>query len=297
MSNNQKFKTVIGIDVGGSSTKIVGFKVFPEGEQEMIPPQFIRAADPITSIYGAFGHFTLDAGMTLSDIDRVMITGVGSTFLSQPIYELDCRHVPEFECVGRGGLYLSGLNEAIVVSMGTGTALIHAKKGKRGKISIEYMGGTGVGGGTLTGLCRRLIGVDTIEHIEQLSAEGDLSQIDLRVKDITSRKQDAETVLSGDLTAANFGKISDLATPQDLARGVSNLVGESILMLAVFAARSKGVSTVVLTGNLTAISSIRDVFLNNDEKFGIHFLIPELSQYGPVIGAALTGASEFETES
>ena len=70
-----------------------------------------------------------------------------------------------------------------------------------------------------------------------------------------------------------------------------------LVMLAVFAARSKGVSTVVLTGNLTAISSIRDVFLNNDEKFGIHFLIPELSQYGPVIGAALTGASEFETES
>ena len=50
-------KAVLGIDVGGSTTKIVGFRKEKEG-LSLIPPQFVRAADPITSIYGAFGKFT-----------------------------------------------------------------------------------------------------------------------------------------------------------------------------------------------------------------------------------------------
>ena len=68
--------------------------------------------------------------------------------------------------------------------MGTGTALIHAKKeGERH--SIKYLGGTGMGGGTLLGLTRKMVGVDTVEHIEQLCSGGDLDNIDLRIKDIS----------------------------------------------------------------------------------------------------------------
>ena len=64
---------VIGIDVGGSTTKIVGFK--EEGDRrELLEPMFVRATDPITSIYGAFGKFTSLSGLALSDIDRVMVT-------------------------------------------------------------------------------------------------------------------------------------------------------------------------------------------------------------------------------
>ena len=35
-------KTIIGIDVGGSTTKIVGF----QGDK-MIAPQFVKASDPL----------------------------------------------------------------------------------------------------------------------------------------------------------------------------------------------------------------------------------------------------------
>ena len=48
-------KTVVGIDVGGSTTKIVGFKSDANGENKLISPFLVRATDPITSIYGAFG--------------------------------------------------------------------------------------------------------------------------------------------------------------------------------------------------------------------------------------------------
>lgn len=274
---------VIGIDVGGSTTKIVGFESIGN-ERRLIEPIFVRATDAVTSVYGAFGKFTVQNGLSLSDIDRVMMTGVGSSFIDKPLYALDCRKVSEFQCVGLGGLYLSGLEEAIVVSMGTGTALIHATKTKNGT-QTEYLGGTGVGGGTLLGLSRQMLGVDTIEHLEQLAETGDLGKVDLRIGDISG---DNSFQIGAELTASNFGKLSDIANKHDIALGISNMVAETIAMLSVFAARSFGLKDVVLTGNLTAISSITRVFEGLEKTFGVRFLIPELSQFATVIGAALS---------
>lgn len=278
---------VIGIDVGGTTTKIVGFREKKTGEKELIAPQFVRATDPLTSVYGAFGKFTVQNGLSLSDIDRILMTGAGASFVSQPIYNLNCQPVPEFSSIGIGGLYLSGLEEAIVVSMGTGTALIHAKKTDSGD-RVEYLGGTGVGGGTLIGLNRKLLGVDTVEHIEQLCAEGDLSNVDLRIKDISQNH--LYDGINENLTAANFGKVSDLATPADLSLGIANMVAETVAMMAIFAARSFSLRDIVLTGNLTTITPIRRVFESMSEGFGVRFLIPENSQFGTVIGAALNSA-------
>ena len=278
-------KAVLGIDVGGSATKIVGFRETENGK-ELIKPQLVHANDPLTSIYGAFGKFTMENGLSLADIERVMMTGVGSTFAEKPLYEgLECHVVPEFNSVGRGGLYLSGLDEAIVVSMGTGTALIHAKKQENGETAITYLGGTGVGGGTLMGLSKLTIGVDTIEHIEQLCKDGDLGNIDLRIRDISSNKIDPG--VSRDFTAANFGKVNDLASKNDVALGIANMVAETIGMLSVFAARSYRLDRVVLTGNLTSLAPVRRVFEILEKNFNIRFIIPENAQYGTVIGAAL----------
>jgi type II pantothenate kinase len=227
-------------------------------------------------------------GLSLSDIDKVLMTGVGASFIDKPIYSLDCKKVSEFTSVGLGGLYLSGLDEAIVVSMGTGTALIHAKK-VGDKTQTKYLGGTGVGGGTLLGLSRNMIGVDTIEHLEALCADGNLDNVDLRIKDLSS---DDTFQINGDITASNFGKLSDIATKSDIALGIANMVAETIAMLAVFAARSYNVKTVVLTGNLTALKAIAEVFEGLEANFGIKFIIPEMSQFATVIGAALSGKEE-----
>lgn len=280
---SKKSKSVIGIDVGGSTTKIVGFCGIGEEEKKLISPLFVRATDPITSIYGALGKFTTQNNLSLEDIERIMVTGVGATHLRQPIYSLDCRAVPEFTAVGLGGLYLSGLNEAIIVSMGTGTALIHAKK-TGNETAIDYLGGTGVGGGTLLGLTKKMTGIDTIEHIEEICADGNLANIDLRVGDIS--KNAKFTGVNENLTASNFGKLSDMASAGDIALGVANMVAETIAMMAIFTARGHGVSNVVLVGNLTTIKPVRDVFAGLD-TFGINFIIPENASYGTAIGAAL----------
>ena len=280
-----KSSVVLGIDVGGSTTKIVGFRLNADNTRTLMNPLFVRATDPITSIYGALGRFTTENHLSLSDIRRVMMTGVGSSHLQGGIYDLDCHAVSEFSGVGLGGLYLSGLDDAIIVSMGTGTAIVHAKRGEDGTTAIHYLGGTGVGGGTLLGLTKRMLGVDTIAHIEQLCEGGDISKVNLTIRDISN--QHDQFPLGANLTAANFGKLSDMATHEDIALGLCNMVAETIAMMAVFAARGHGIRNIVLTGNLTNIAPIRRVFEGLEDSFGVSFIIPENAQFGTVIGAAL----------
>lgn len=271
-------KVVIGIDVGGSTTKIVGF----DENRQLIQPMCVKATDPITSVYGAFGKFTQDNSLELSDISRVMITGVGSSFITKPIYGLECCHVPEFESVGLGGLYLSKLNNAIIVSMGTGTSITHATI-KDGKYEFNYLGGTGVGGGTLLGLSKQMLGVGSIESVVKLAEEGNIEHIDLRVKDMTEKN----IGLAETMTAANFGKLSDLATKGDIALGLINLVFETVGMMSIFAARTHGIKDIVLTGHMTRIPQGMQIFPVLSELFDVNFIIPVNAQYGTVIGTAL----------
>ena len=127
---------ILGIDVGGSTTKIVGLT--PGGE--LISTMTVRAYDQITSLYGALGHYINANKFSLSDVERILVTGVGSSYLSGDIYGIPTQRIEEFSAIARGGLALAGLDEAVVVSMGTGTAFIHA----HGK-DYSHIGGSGVG--------------------------------------------------------------------------------------------------------------------------------------------------------
>lgn len=275
---------VVGIDVGGSTTKIVGFRENECGKRELIEPQLVRAHDPVTAIYGAFGKFTDENGLAMSDITKVMMTGVGSSYVKRNLYGLNCQRVEEFDSIGRGGLYLSGLSEALVVSMGTGTAIVHARVGDK----MNYLGGTGVGGGTLMGLSKLLLKAESIEHIVEYASEGELANIDLRIKDITAKE--SLSALSRDLTAANFGNVSDLASKSDIAAGILNLVFEAVGMVSIFAARSVGVTDIVLTGNITQLDACRRKFEEfNGMGYGVNFVIPTRSRYATVIGTAIRG--------
>ena len=272
-------KAIIGIDVGGSTTKIVA-----SYKGKINFPQFVRAADPVTSVYGSFCKFTTHNVLELSDIEKVIITCVGSSYIKKPIYGLPLTKAVEFDCVGRGGLYLSGLSEAIVISMGTGTALVHAKKSSDG-ITTAYLGGTGVGGGTLIGLSKKMLGMDDIDHIVELAETGELDNVDLRIKDLT--EAGASISLPPEMTAANFGKLSDIAAPADIARGIINMVFETVGVMGVFAARKENIENIVLTGNLATIAPANKIFENLSSTFGVNFIIPENAQFATAIGAAL----------
>jgi len=268
----------IGIDVGGSQTKIVGF----DKAGNLIAPMMAKASDPITSIYGALGKFTTQNSLQLSDIDKIMVTGVGAAHLEQAkdLYGCHWENVSEFDCVGRGGLYLSKLPRAVVLSMGTGTAVVYADS----ENGYTHLGGTGIGGGTLKGLSKQLLGMDNIENVFSIAESGQLSNVDLRISDIIKQ----HTSLPGEMTAANFGKISDLAEKEDIALGLINMVFETAGMIAYFAAKSYNIRDVVVTGYLSTAPQIKRVFDGLNTMFDMNFIVPEMSEYATVIGASLS---------
>lgn len=266
---------IVGIDVGGSTTKIAGVK-----NGTVISPMMAKASDPVASLYGAFGKFTSENGIALTDIEHLMVTGVGSSFAGDTIYALPTTHVTEFVAIGKGGSYLSGLNKAIVVSMGTGTALVYCDNGK-----AVHLGGTGVGGGTLVGLAGKLLGTTNVNAIEEMAARGNRTEVDLSVNDLTEKN--IGPTLDASMTASNFGKISELARKEDIAAGLLNMIYETVGVAAIFAAREKGTKDIVLTGRLSALDSAVKTFGELGATFGINFVFPKDSEYATVIGAAL----------
>lgn len=272
---------IVGIDVGGSTTKIIGF----DGNR-LLEPGLVKATDPIASVYGGFGKFTADNKILLSNIEKVMVTGVGSAFLGDNIYGIDAVHVNEFIANGKGGLYLSGIDEAIVVSMGTGTACVYSNRKTN---EYVHLGGTGIGGGTLVGIADKLLGIRSAQHVAELALGGDLKNIDLMISDITQR--DISPTLKSDITASNFGKVSDMATREDIALGLVNMVFETIAMMAIFSAKMKNVKDIVLIGNLTVLPQAETIFRKLEANFDVNIIIPENAAYGTVIGAALEGAN------
>lgn len=268
---------IIGIDIGGSTTKIVGF----DGTR-LVSPFMVKAGDPQTSAYGAFGRFLLENNLDLSDIKKVMITGAGASFLPETIYNIETTRVQEISAVGLGGKYLSGFDNGVVVSMGTGTAVV----GVFPDGSIAHIGGTGVGGGTVIGLCDKLFGVRNIDHIVELASEGDLGNVDLTIGDISS--EDISD-MSRNVTASNFGKVSDIATHSDLALGVLNMVFQTIGIVAVLAGRARGMTRIILTGNLSRLPLAKPIFEDIGNLYGVEFFIPEHSDFATAIGAAIYG--------
>ena len=266
---------IIGIDIGGSTTKIVGFE-----RTRLVDPLVVSASDPVTSASGALGKFLDSNSIKLSQIDNVRVTGVGSSFIKPSLLGFEVEKVEEFKAVGFGGLYLSGLQKALIASMGTGTAYVKA----HGKC-VKHLGGTGVGGGTLTGLAKEMLNTGDFNSIIDLAKDGNLKNIDLTVGDIS---QSDISTLPSSITASNFGKMSDNASKNDIAAGIINMVFQTIGMMAIFAARKQEDRDIVMTGNLVKIPQSRNIFSQLSKMFDVKFHFPKHAQYATAIGAAIS---------
>lgn len=267
---------VIGIDVGGSTTKIVGLR---DGEQ-LCNPLFITAADPITSLFGAFGKYIYDNGISLGDIEHVMITGVGSSSVETPIYGLPTTKVDEFQADGLGARFDSGLDRLIVVSMGTGTTLVRVDDS-----GIKHIGGISMGGGTLRGLSHLMLGTSDIGEVVEMASQGDIANINLQIKDISQNDLEG---LPMHATASLFGKVRNAnATHEDIALGLICMVVETIGSCAVLSQINGGIPDFVCIGNLARLPQCRVVFGIMEDLYGVRFRIPEHAEYCTALGAAL----------
>ena len=269
-------RVILGIDIGGSATKIVGLRE----DGSVISMLRISAEDPVTALFGSLGNFLVSNRLELKDLDRVVLTGVGASFVEGDIFGVPTERVDEFSAIGAGGLALSGQKRGGVVSMGTGTAFLQVTEDG----TVTHLCGSGIGGGTLAGLCRKLVGMERFGQIKKLALEGDLDRVDLTIKDIA---RTVAPTLDPDMTAANFGDLAEDASPADLAAGVINLVLQAIGTMTVLACRSCGEDTVILTGSLTTLDQACSNFRTFENLYGLHYIIPENATFATAIGAAL----------
>ena len=266
---------IIGIDVGISTTKIVGLR-----DRRVVSPIRITAADQVTSLYGAFGKYLHDNKIQLSDVEQVMLTGVGAAYIDEPVYGIPTQKVDEFIADGLGARFESGLSKAIVVSMGTGTSFVQCDGD-----DIRHIGGIGVGGGTLNGLSRLLLKTDDIHQIASLAMQGDIAHINLLIGDISTHPLPG---LPMNATASLFSKAQYDAPKEDIALGIIVMVLQTVGSATILSALNSGIRDFVLIGNLTLLPQCKYVFPLMEKLYDVHFIIPKYSEFCTAIGAALT---------
>src|SRR5439155_10306612 len=154
---------IVGIDIGGSTTDAV---LITNGTFRVVT---IEANDPVAAAAGALGKLIAQFSVPLEQIEKVAATGAGTRALGGPLLGRPVVKVDEFTAIGIGGTSLAGQKDALVVSLGTGTALVSVMGNK-----IEHVGGTGVGGGTLLGLSKHILNISRLETLEMMAQRGDL---------------------------------------------------------------------------------------------------------------------------
>lgn len=262
---------IVGIDIGGSTTDAV----LLDDEIKVVS---VEANDPVAAASGALGKLISSYDRRLSEIKAIAATGGGARALGPDLLGIPITTVAEITAIGLGGSSLAGTDDALVVSMGTGTALVSVK-GQR----IEHAGGTGVGGGTLLGLSKHMLGVSRLETLERLASRGDLSHVDLTIEDIAGGPVGN---LPPGATASNFGKVAADATAEDKARALVNMIAEVIVVLSVLAARANRHDQVVLTGKLVRVKPLLERIQSTRALFERGFVVPHFADVATAIGAA-----------
>lgn len=275
---------VLGIDLGGSTTKIAGLK----SDGDLIGTLQVKASDQITSVYGAVGHFLQAFGLELKEISKIVLTGVGASFISCNLYNIPTYRMAEFQAVARGGCRLAGYSlndETLIVSMGTGTAFIRVSGG-----TVTHIGGSGIGGGTLVGLSVGLLNENDITEVARLAEDGSAANVDLTIQDISNG-----TIpnLPPHATAANLGKMKNNPPAPDVAAGLLNLIFQVVGIMAAFACKNSKTTNVVLTGTLTMLSKAKKIFTDVGRLHRLNFIVPENAVFAGAIGAAAASDTDL----
>jgi type II pantothenate kinase len=268
---------IIGIDIGSTTTKAVSL------EKGRVARKIkTRAEDAITAATGAFGKMIIENNIRMSDIELIMITGAGSTGIEGELFGIRTEKIDEISAIGTGGMFLSGQDNIVIANIGTGTAIIEARKDR-----IIHLGGSGVGGGTILGLAKKLLSLSDFKDIMALAVSGNLDPVDLLLEDIMVM---GLSFLNKKSTASNFGKMLDTARHEDIALGIINMVYEVIGMLAVFAARSRNIDRVIVTGSGSHNPLGQKVLGEITQMHFVSFEYPDDAEYTTAIGAGLCGA-------
>jgi type II pantothenate kinase len=268
---------IVGIDIGSTTTKAVSIR-----DGAVMEKVKTTAVDRVTAATGALGKLAAENHIKLAEIERIVITGVGAHHFEDDIFGVPTTKLDEFTAIGIGGMFLTGKEHIIITNIGTGTAIIEAARDK-----ITHLGGSGMGGGTIMGLAKRMLRKSSFSAVMDLAKRGDLGQVDLLLEDIMDREI---SFLGKEATAANFGKMLDSAKTEDIALGLLNMMYQTIGLLSVFAAKGRNNDRVIVTGSGSDNEIGQKILHRITDMYGVRFEFPPDAEYTTAIGAGLSGA-------
>ncbi len=234
-------------------------------------------------------QITAEHQIDLRNLQCIGTTGgrhkdLASSFQGVPIFK-----VGEAQAVGHGGLRMAKLQEALVVSAGTGTSMIAARGSSFGHVT-----GSAVGGGTLLGLSKLLLGTSNPLSIAELAARGNPAGVDSTLQDVLGG---GIGHLPSDATAVNLGRLVQLEQPstrEDMAAGLVTLVSQVIAVIALNAANAQKLERIVIVGHLVDLEPIRAAIQRVWGFYGVKLppIIPESRGFATAFGAALEAEIE-----
>jgi len=290
----------IGIDAGSSNIKIIAMDENETIVNKNLTHQhnqrlWVGTREPCClhnkmilkniSVENAFEKFIQEAKIEIQDISKIILTGIRQKEIEGNIKGIKTFKVDEFEAVGIGATKSAKLEDALIISIGTGTAFIRANKG-----IYTHIGGTGVGGGTLINLCKRFAGLKSFNEISEKIKNADISKVDLRLKDI--QKDAINSLLPTDITISNFGKLEKDANDNDVILGILNMIVETIGMMGIFATQNTKNKNIIVIGCITELAYVKKVLDVLNKLQNVNFIIPENSEWTVAIGAILQVANK-----
>ncbi len=232
-----------------------------------------------------------EGDVALDDLAMLAVTGGSHRLLPPQIGRTRIVGVNEVPAIGRGGQAalpeVSRRTRILVVSAGSGTAVVSAQGTK-----YKHITGAGVGGGTLLGLGRKLLGTVDPTEIDRLALAGDANAVDLSLGDVVTGPIGA---LPASATAVNFGRLAheDVdASPEDMAAALVTLIGQVIGLLAIAAANALHCKQIVVIGHMTDMASLRNVIGLVSQYYATPIHLPENAGYYTAIGALETAARD-----
>lgn len=257
---------VIGIDMGASAVKIAAL----EGDRIVLTHYEPGREADVPALLSRLG-------INPASAERVAVTGLSAPKAGLEALGCTPEYLSEPAAIGAGAQWLTGRDNLVVASIGTGTAFVHAKGGE-----YRHLCGTGVGGGTLRGLAQRVLGMADMRAFDALALSGDTRRVDLQIGDFV----ESYGQLDPYLTASNLARLDGTATDADWAAGLTNLVLQVIGTMSMMALNGARAEAVAVIGAMAGTAASRANFANFTRAYGLEFLIPEHCECATAIGAA-----------
>ena len=129
--------SIISIDSGTTTTKVIEYSngnIFNKAV-------FNNKEYSNSNIEDLLSLFITNNNINVDDIEKIVVTGINYDKLSfekyKSEYNIPVYKVEEFKAIAEAGKYLSGKDNILVASIGTGTAFVRVEGS-----SVKHLGGT-----------------------------------------------------------------------------------------------------------------------------------------------------------